>query len=107
MINKLIKLIKENPKLPVKFFTHYDVTCEPSPDYWLGELEKVEIDYLWHAHETIYIGEDEIRDELAEILREDNKDLNDEDYENLIHKKSAEMIDKGEIIMSVIVYINV
>ena len=39
---ELLKLVSENPELPIKFFTNWQVVCEDY-GYWGGDIEKVEV----------------------------------------------------------------
>ena len=42
MNHELLKLVEENPNLPIVTMTHYDV-CGGDNGYWLGKMESVEV----------------------------------------------------------------
>ena len=105
MIDKLIELKKENPELPIKIMVDYEV-FGGDYGYWEGKIFKIDIDFYCVLGDRIYLGEDEIREELEEMFIDDNTNMSDEDFAVLIDKKWNEKIDKNEVQKAIIVYIN-
>ena len=108
MVNKndkeeLLKLIKENPKLPIVFFAHND-------DFILDYGETVFENYYCYIA-TIYIDEQEDDTyyvDIGDILKiwrdrlcdeDEYKDLSDEDYDKTIEKYVKENVIHYEAIV--------
>lgn len=53
-VNKLIKLMKENPTLRVVPMVDSEVVSNDGYDCWLGKFGEVEIDEIWSDDERIY-----------------------------------------------------
>jgi hypothetical protein len=106
MIDKLIKLKTENPDLPIKTMTYYEVCAEDS-GYWLGKISNIDIDYVMKCDEKMFTDEDAIREEIKDWLcgDEKNSELSDDAFEELIDKQWAELLAKGEIEKAIIIYI--
>lgn len=95
MGNKLIKLINENPDLPIFAWVDGEV-CEDNCGYWLGqfgsatikEYAKVET-YGWY--EKDYVFRDDYEEYLEYLLNADEKLTEEEakkQIENLNYKKA-------------------
>ncbi len=85
-LQELIKLSNENPNLEVKFLCGYDVAAEDY-GYWSCNIIKIEKD-IYLEENRIYIGEDDILDELSDRLgdEEDNKNIHDDEFDKKVNE---------------------
>ena len=92
-IDELIKILKENPDLPIIHMVEEDIM---TGDHTVcrGWLNGVKITYQYQIEEYIYTDEDEIKDELAENYSASLDDV-DGDYKKLI--------ESGDIVKCIVV----
>lgn len=111
-IEKLLKAVKENPKLEIFFMTHYEVCCCVDFAYWKGEIEKVAISDYWQVDKGegvgIYFDED-IMDKLHDDLFDEHKHggMSNEKYDQAMNIQYELMKKNDEIKTAIVVYINV
>lgn len=74
-LNKLIRLMKENPELRVIPMVDQEVVNSDDYCYWAASFGEPRIDYIWGDDERIYFKDDE---------------------EDLIEKKRDSMVDEEE-----------
>ena len=103
-IETLLKLVKENPELEIISATHYDVCCEDW-GYWIGKIEKVEIDYFFDCCDKWIIGKEETEIEIEEQYEKECQNLSDEELNVFIDSKFKEFEKNGEIKKAIIIYI--
>lgn len=86
--DKLLKLMKENPTLPIVFFTDEYAVCD---DYtWTFRKSfRVEKSEIYEIDERICNGEDDALDYLSYYYSdcEEYANLSEEEYENVIKEK--------------------
>ena len=89
---KLIKLVEENPTLPIVFFVYNEDIC----------FEKGVI-YESEVNEYIYTSEDDYYEELRDYYSDDTEfaNLSDAEYKKEIQKR----VDKATHYEAIIVYI--
>lgn len=78
----LMKLIKENPTLPIRFFVSTDITDEYS--YAFLKNYYCDVSNIYEIDERIFDEEIDAIEYLSDYYSdcEDYKDLNDDEYEN-------------------------
>lgn len=83
---KLVKLIQDNPNLPIKFMTANDDLT----DFYYTMMNNFdsEIETIYENEEKVYIGEDEAIEYLSDDLSDCEKyiDMTEEEYETEIKK---------------------
>lgn len=104
----LIDLVKENPELPIMPATHHEVVCSDEHNYWLGEIEKVVVDYFYLAEEFWYVGKENIMEYLSKECNNSTKKLiSKDDFDLAMDIKFDELLESGEIKKAIIIYIGV
>lgn len=91
-INKeLLKLIQENPTLPIYVWVGDDVVCDDSFGYWLGYTSSVQIEeiLLDEQYERVFDDRDAFKEFYYDTHDELFEDLSDEESE----KKLQEICD--------------
>jgi hypothetical protein len=92
-IENLIELAKENPTLEIKLMVNYEVCAGDDCTYWMAGISSIEKTNYWNHNERVYIGEDEIKDEM------DCQEISEEEY--------AIMLKDGTIKEAIIVYVDI
>ena len=104
---KLLKLISENPTLPVVPIVYSEVVGDDGYGYWLGSWgdcyvdEYVCIDKYGENHFYTRGDQDEIEEYFAEKILEENESLSDEDVERLAHEQAEALPWKKAILVYV------
>ena len=86
---ELLKLVAENPELPLKFFTNWQVCCEDH-GYWMGEIETVEVCEI--VTYTNMFGNTSTYFSKQEFMDADEDDENRENNYNEAEKEKAIVI---------------
>ena len=91
-INDLLKLIKENPELPILPIVDSEIVASDDSNYFVGSWGESRIDYYWCDDERIYSKENDFEELVEDIINTDNNydeefgKLNDEEKEKLAEK---------------------
>ena len=64
---ELLKLIKENPDLPVVPMVEGEVVGDDSYHYWLGSWGKAEVTEYYLGNEKVHFKSDDIEDVLMDL----------------------------------------
>lgn len=105
---ELVKMVKENPELPIVTATYYEV-CSEDWGYWCGEIENIEVDYYYIDDERWYAGKEEIINQIAYHF-EDQKEcefLSDEQFDSFVNNKFEEYLKDDKIKKAIIIFISV
>lgn len=96
---ELMKLIKENPDLPILPMVAYEIVAEDSHSYWGGSWGSAEIGkYLVAGERITYKGDDD-PEELVEEM------TSSEDFENMTEEEIKQAYENLPWIEAIIVYI--
>ena len=104
---KLLRLISENPKLPVVPFVYNEVVADDDYGYWIGSWgdcdvnEYVVIEKYGDTRFYTRGDQDEIEEYFAEKIFDENKSLPDEDVEKLAHEQAEALPWKKAILVYV------
>ncbi len=104
---KLVKLINENPSLPVVPLVYSEVVCDDGYSYWVGSWcdcdvdEYVCIDKCGENRFYTRGDQDEIEEYFAEKIIDENESLPDEDVEKLAHEQAEALPWKKAILVYV------
>ena len=102
-----MKLINENPSLPVVPLVYSEVVCDDGYSYWVGSWcdcdvdEYVCIDKYGENHFYTRGDQDEIEEYFAEKIFDENESLPDEDVEKLAHEQAEALPWKKAILVYV------
>lgn len=84
-INELLKLVKENPELPIMAMVSGEVCGGNEYAYWMGSIHRCCIDeYLideWYGDGCVRFKSDADEDTIIEGIAEQKYDGTDEDYD--------------------------
>lgn len=92
MINELIKLIKENPDLPIVPMVDSEVVADDSYSWWLGKWGRCEVTRYYLGRERVHFPDDDEEDVLNDLdgcryshdqQGRDIYDLTDEEWNRL------------------------
>ena len=91
MTNELIKLIQENPELPIVPMVDSDVVCDDG-GYWMGAWGHCEVTEYYLGREKVHFRDDDEEDVLSDLVGckysldpqgRDIYDLSDEEWDKL------------------------
>ena len=99
---ELLKLVKENPKLPIVFFVDSEDVCDDY-SYTFMKSRIVEKGTIYESDERIYTSKNECVEELCDYYSDDVRysNLTDTEYEQEMQKE-ADMLPHYD---AIIVYI--
>ena len=105
---KLLKLISENPTLPVVPLVYSEVVGDDGYIYWLGSWRDCCVDecvcvdtYGSENHFYTRGDQDELEEYFAEKILDENESLSDEDAERLAHEQAEALPWKKAILVYV------
>lgn len=102
---KLLRLVKENPTLPIVFFANSEDVCD---DYSYTFMKSISVEkgtiYESEVNDYIYTSEDDYYEELCDYYSDDVEfaNLSDVEYE----KEMQRMTEKAPHYDAIIVYIS-
>lgn len=102
---KLLKLAKENPDLPIIPMVYTEVVAGDEYAHWLGEVSSVEIGEYYICEENNKVYTDII--ELSEYIAD--KHMDDEEWVELTNEVASEkamQIAKALMTKAIIIYID-
>ena len=106
-INHLLKLIKENPDLPIVPMVHTECIKDDQYCYWMAEWGDADVDEYCTLDERIYFKKHDF-EELVEDFIDNNYSL--KDYEGLsddeLYKIAEREVEKYEWIKAIIVFLD-
>ena len=87
MSNDLIKLIQENPDLPIIPMVYFEVVADSS-GYWMGAWGRCEVTEYYLGREHVHFRDDDEEDVLNDLVGHDLQgrdiyDLSDEEWNEL------------------------
>jgi hypothetical protein len=105
-IERLIELAKENPTLEIVHMVDYEVCASDECTYWMCHILSVKKGVYWYSDDRVYIGEEEIKDEMAcqEIGYPDETD-DDAELERITDSEYNKRLASGEIVEAIIIYL--
>lgn len=112
-IQELIKLSTENPNLRIITMVDNEVFFTDEYKYCMGEIISIEKDIIYQPDEIVYIGEQDIYDQIHEDLQNDDSisdeivEDDDERMEKLVDDEFKKLKDSGKIEEVIIIYIGV
>ena len=65
---QLLKLIKENPSLPVVPMVHQDVVADDSYAWWMGEWQSSAVTEYYLGNECLHFKDDDEEDVLKDMV---------------------------------------
>lgn len=104
---RLVKLINENPSLPVVPLVYSEVVCGDGYSYWVGSWCDCDVDeYVCidkYGENRFYTrgDQDEIEEYFVEKIIDENESLPDEDVEKLAHEQAEALPWKKAILVYV------
>ena len=86
---ELLRLIAENPSLPVVPMVNSEVVADNDYAYWVGSFSNSTVDEYVCVNERFYTrdNQDEIEDYFSNYLCDDYPDMPDEEFYKMIHEK--------------------
>ena len=98
---ELLRLIAENPSLPVVPMVNSEVVADDDYAYWLGSFSNSTVDEYVCVNERFYTrdNQDEIEDCFSSYLCDDYPDMPDEEFYKMIHEKVEALPWKKAIIV--------
>ena len=103
---ELIKLIKENPELPVVPMVNYELAlCIEDYGYWVGSFGSAQVEEFacveMYGNNKVIYKQDQgyIEEYFAEKILDENEDLSDEEIEKLAHERAEALPWKKAIIV--------
>lgn len=86
---ELLRLIAENPYLPVVPMVNSEVVADDGYAYWFGSFSSSTVDEYVCVNERFYTrdNQDEIEDDFSDYLCDDYPDMPDEEFYKMIHEK--------------------
>lgn len=112
-IRELIKLSTENPNLRIITMVDNEVFFTDEYRYCMGEIISVEKDFVYQPDEIVYIGEQDICDQIYEELKEDDDvdikiiEEDGEEMQKLVDDRFEELKNMASIEEVIIIYIGV
>ena len=107
-IKELIKLVEENPGLPVYPAVHYEVVCE---DWgrWLGSIKEVKKELIYFMDEKWKAGDeddilDAIEDEICDYPEHEN--LTDNEFSERVKRHFEFLKENNKIQEAIIISID-
>ncbi len=105
MLNELLKLMNENPELPVIPMVDTEVVCGDEYGYWMASFGECSIREFaideWYGEGIIkYRDEPDAEEQLIEAIAESKYDGTDDDYEKA--KEEVEKLWTKAIIVRII-----
>ena len=106
-IEKLLEMAKQYPDLEIVCMVNYEVCASDECTWWLSHIYKIGKDVIWFDkdHERVWIGEDEIKDEMS--CQEIGYDGCTDDTETITDSEYEKRKQSGEIFEAIIAYIDV
>lgn len=89
---ELLKLIAENPDLPIVPMVEYEVVADDSYHWWMGTWGICAIDYIYNGKEAVHFKSDDEEEVLCDMVGceyyqtpdgRDICDLTDEEWNDL------------------------
>lgn len=101
---ELLKLVQENPDLPIAPMVDGEVCQGDTWRYWLGSFGRAEVTEYVCANECFYTRNDQdcLEEELANTLCDDYPDMSDEEFFQMIHEKVEALPWKKAIIVYIV-----
>ena len=102
---EFLKLVKENPDLPIIPFVNSEVCADDSYAYWIGSFGRSEVDeYTLFNDRVIFKGDGDAEEILSDYYCDEPEyeNVSDEEFSKAMEKKVEEL----EWIKAIIVYIN-
>lgn len=98
---ELLRLIAENPSLPVVPMVNSEVVADDDYAYWVGSFSSATVDEYVCVNERFYTrdSQDEIEDDFSDYLCDDYPDMPDEEFYKMIHEKVEALPWKKAIIV--------
>lgn len=98
---ELLRLIAENPSLPVVPMVNSEVVADNDYAYWFGSFSNPTVDEYVCVNERFYTrdNQDEIEDYFSTYLCDDYPDMPDEEFYKMIHEKVEALPWKKAIIV--------
>lgn len=98
---ELLRLIAENPSLPVVPMVNSEVVADDGYAYWFGSFSNSTVDEYVCVNERFYTrdNQDEIEDYFSNYLCDDYPDMPDEEFYKMIHEKVEALPWKKAIIV--------
>ena len=99
-INKseeLLKLVAENPDLPVVPLVDSDVVGDDS-GYWIGSFGRSEVGEYALYGERYYTDRDDLEEMYADYIADDYPDMNDEDFFAMVKDKTKDWWTKAILV---------
>ena len=107
-IEKLIRLSKENPRMEIITMVNWEVCCSDDYSWWLGMIQKVKKDFVWHDDEQVWLSKADIMDRLYDLMSDDidrwpkGYEVTEEDAEEAFKA----LQNAGEVKEKIIIYIS-
>lgn len=97
---ELLKLVQENPDLPIVPLVDYEV-CFEDYGYWQGSFGRAKVNEYVHFDDRFYTRDyqDIIEDKLSDTLCDDYPDMPDDEFFKMIHEKAEALPWKKAIIV--------
>ena len=95
---ELLKLVAENPDLPVIPMVSYEVCGDDSYCYWLGSFHRCEIGEYALFKDRFYTDKEELEEDYADHIMEDYPDMSDEDFFTMVKEKTKDWWTKAIIV---------
>lgn len=105
-VKELLKLIQENPDLPIVPMVDTEVCSSDDYGYWMGGWKEARIDEYWSDDERIYFRSQDEEDLIEKLIDNDCNytctGMSDEEIE----KKAEETVKNYDWVKCITVYID-
>lgn len=98
---EFLRLVQENPDLPIVPMVNGELVCDDGYNYWLGSFGSSEINEWVCVDDHFYTRneQDEVEDVLSDRLCDDYPELSDEEFFRVIHERLEALPWKKAIIV--------
>ena len=103
-LKELVKLSTENPDLEIVCMVNSEVFKSDESTYWSCGISSVRIDDVYSDDESIYLDADDIIEQLRVEL--EDSPLDGDAFDSAVEERFNKLVELGEIVKKIIVYLN-
>ena len=104
---ELLKIIKENPELPIKFMVDTEVVGDFDHSSWPGNLSHTRVGVFYGTEEETLTDEEDIKEAIGAKTWDEIENITEDECNALTDKKYNELMEEGKIFKAIIAYIDV
>ena len=95
---ELIKLINENPELPILPMVASEIVCDDGYNYWIGSFGSCYVGEYAYYNDHFYTDRDDLEEEYYDRNYDEYADMTDEEAEIDIKAKTEHMWTKAILV---------